>query len=332
MKTIYLPEAGKLQLREATLNLKFAEEYIEDFLLSLYPVFAHLPKELLKAVFDFSRNPESPGAVLLRNFPIDDALPVTPIDGGPAENKTTFISEASALGVAQMIGEPVGYRLEKGGNIVHNICPVPGSVDTQSNEGSREFLRFHNDTNYDADSPQIPCNVNNPDFFLLVCLRQDRNGEAKTAYVDARDRRDICARLTRDEIEILRQPQFSFAVPYSFRKENEIPRLWSVPVPIIKGPAQYPEITIDFGSGTKALQSEFTTLLDKLDRICNDPELVRAVALKPGDLLLINNRKGVHARTSFKPIFDGNDRWLQRVYVRKNLWKLRNEGGFSRIF
>ena len=39
--------------------------------------------------------------------------------------------------------------------------------------------------------------------------------------------------------------------------------------------------------------------------------------------LLINNRKGVHARSSFTARYDGEDRWLQRTYVRRSLWSIR---------
>jgi L-asparagine oxygenase len=267
---------------------------------------------------------------LLKNFPVDEDLPGTPKDGRPADGKKTFLSEACLLGLAQVIGEPIGYRLEKEGTLVHNLCPVPGSAFSQSNESSQAYLRFHNDLVYDADNPHIPYNVNNPDFFLLSCLRQDKNREAETVFIDARD---ICARLTQAEIEVLRQPQFSISIPYSFRKGTGVPNMWSVPIPVIAGPTRYPEITLDFGSGMKALVNEYAFLFEKLEMICNDPEIARSVALEPGQIVLIHNRKGVHGRTSFRPTFDGNDRWLQRVYVRRSMWELRNKDGkFSRIF
>jgi L-asparagine oxygenase len=37
------------------------------------------------------------------------------------------------------------------------------------------------------------------------------------------------------------------------------------------------------------------------------------------DLLVIHNRKCAHARSRFEAGFDGRDRWLQRVYVRRSL-------------
>ena len=316
---IFLPEADKMELRDAVRQIDYSQESVEVFLLSLYPVFARLPRRVLKAIFDFYRLPDSPGVLLLKNFPVDCDLPATPGDGKPPKGKRSFVSEACALGIAQLIGEPYGYSLEKEGQLVHNICPVPLSTYSQSNESSLGDLQFHNDIAYE---------INNPDFLLLACLRQDKNREARTLYSHAAD---ICGRLTREEAGILRQPAFSIALPYSFRKESEIADVtWSAPRRVIRGSSRYPEIRVDFGSGMRGDDDESAGLLDKIERVCH--EVATDVGLESGDILLVNNRKGVHARTGFTPAFDGSDRWLQRVYVRRSLWELRRERGFSRIF
>lgn len=38
---------------------------------------------------------------------------------------------------------------------------------------------------------------------------------------------------------------------------------------------------------------------------------------------MINNRKGLHARSQFTARYDGRDRWLQRTYVRRDHWSIR---------
>ncbi len=67
-------------------------------------------------------------------------------------------------------------------------------------------------------------------------------------------------------------------------------------------------------------------MLSKVVEITNDPSLYTAVALRPGDLLVLDNRRAVHARTAFTPRFDGTDRWLQRVYGFSDLWACRTHG------
>ena len=55
-----------------------------------------------------------------------------------------------------------------------------------------------------------------------------------------------------------------------------------------------------------------------------DPRAKGGVVLTPGDLLMINNRTAVHGRSFFVPRYDGENRWLQRTYLRKDLWTGRD--------
>ena len=46
---------------------------------------------------------------------------------------------------------------------------------------------------------------------------------------------------------------------------------------------------------------------------------IKEIVLKTGDLLVIDNRKTIHGRKPFQARYDGTDRWVQRVLVRKEL-------------
>jgi hypothetical protein len=41
--------------------------------------------------------------------------------------------------------------------------------------------------------------------------------------------------------------------------------------------------------------------------------------IEPGSLLVLDNRRCVHARSVFRAVFDGRDRWLQRAAVVRDL-------------
>jgi L-asparagine oxygenase len=41
--------------------------------------------------------------------------------------------------------------------------------------------------------------------------------------------------------------------------------------------------------------------------------------LETGDLLIIDNNKTIHGRKPFQPRYDGTDRWVQRMLIRKEL-------------
>ncbi|AGL18131.1 TauD/TfdA family dioxygenase [Actinoplanes sp. N902-109] len=281
----------------------------------LHQVFAGLPVEQLRAILDFGRHVDTPGVALVRNLPTDPQLPPTPASGGPAEDKKTFVAEGVLLGLSGLLGEPVGIVSEKAGRLVHDVVPVQQGATTQTNMGSKVFLNFHNDIVHDSIGRY---DVSNPDFLVLSCLRQDPAQEAVTSYADARD---VIAALPSGTVEVLRSPLFQLNAPGNYCRDYAGGEpVWADPMPIISGPAAYPEIAVS-ANGVKALTTTAEDAFEQLQRACR--EVAHQVRLAPGTALLINNRKGLHARSQFRANYDGNDRWLQRTYVRRSLWTLR---------
>lgn len=287
----------------------------------LYKAFSCLPAFALQRILQFGRSPSHPGVMLVEGLPLDANLPDTPTNRESQNGPVAEIAEKTLLGLAQLIGTPVGYLSEKEGNLVHHVVPMPGGEYTQSNRGSRVFLNYHNDSMYD---PSGIFNSHNPDFLLLLCLRSDAEGEAKTMYADARH---ICAMLTEEQIRVLREPRFKMAAPsnYTLLIQNADPsqKIWSRPVPILSGPLQTPEIYMA-ANGVLPLDDEAEQTLQTLRAVCHEVGHRHAVHLTPGQALLINNRKGVHARTEFTAKYDGNDRWLLRANIRTGLWSIRD--------
>ncbi|MEV6195933.1 TauD/TfdA family dioxygenase [Streptomyces sp. NPDC051920] len=278
-------------------------------------VFAGLPTELLQQILDFGRHIDTPGVTLINNLPVDPDLPSTPVDGGPSGVKETFIAEGVLLGLSGLLGEPIGVTTEKAGQLVHDVIPVSGGSRTQTNQGSEVFLNFHSDITHDVIGRY---DVANPDFLVLSCLRADHEGVAGTYYADARD---VSAALAPDVLEVLRSPLFRLNAPGSYTRDAAADaEVLSDPVPLISGTREYPEIVIS-ANGVRALTSGAQAALDRLQDVCG--AVAHGVHLRPGQVLLINNRKGVHARSTFTARYDGLDRWLQRTYVRRNLWDIR---------
>src|SRR5205814_1248723 len=50
-------------------------------------------------------------------------------------------------------------------------------------------------------------------------------------------------------------------------------------------------------------------------------EQLADVVLRPGDLLILDNKRAVHGRRPFVPRYDGTDRWLKRVNLTADLRK-----------
>jgi L-asparagine oxygenase len=330
MHTITLPPRSKAELSDALQGLSSPYDQVEEFLITIYPVFAGLPREILGKLFDFRNNPESYGALLLKDFPVDDELPLTPLDGKRSTDKKTFLTEACALGIAQILGQPIGYHDEKEGELIHALCPVRLEAQATSSESSEVNLGFHTDFNFDKQNPEHPYNTINPDYIVLVCLRRDKKSEAGTLYADARD---ICRHLSPSDLSTMRLPLFQFAASYSFTGKCGSEKIWSVPSPLLKGDDKFPEISIDLLCGVRALDGEGEKVLNRIRAMCELPDVATKVYMKPGDIFLMDNRKGAHGRTAFSAHFDGYDRWLHRVYVRRSLWEMRSSSnGNLRIF
>jgi L-asparagine oxygenase len=288
---------------------------IDRSLAVLHAVFARLPVEQLQQILDFGRHVATPGVALVRNLPVDPSLPPTPVDGLPSRHKRTFVAEGVLLGLSQLLAEPVGFTTEKDGRLVHDVVPVLAGAATQTNQSSHVFLSFHNDTVHD---PAGRYDVPNPDFLVLNCLRQDVAGEAVTYYADARD---IAGSLPPGVAEILRQPLFQLNAPGSYvRDVAGGAEVLSDPVPVLSGPLAAPEVVVS-ANGVIALTPDASQALADLQRACR--QVAHQVLLTPGTALLINNRKGLHARSEFFARHDGHDRWLQRTYLRRSLWTIR---------
>jgi L-asparagine oxygenase len=291
---------------------------IDRVLLAIYRSFAELPDNLLGPIRDFGRYPNLPGAMLLRNLPVDPVLPATPTDGRPSPHKSTFVSECVVLGLSQLIGEPIGYTTEKEGCLVHDVVSVRSGERTQTNQSSTVFLSFHNDTTYD---PTGYYNVSNPDFLVLLALRKSPDERGRTAYVDARWLTD---KLGADVVSTLRRADFLLNAPGTYCRDHaEGADVWSNPVPLIQGPSEAPEISVS-ANGVKPLTAEATAAWRALQEICQEEGIAFRALLEPGDALLIDNRKGLHAREPFTAEYSGSDRWLQRCYVRRSSWILRD--------
>lgn len=289
---------------------------IDRSLAHLHAIFSQLPVGLLQEILEFGRHSDTPGVMLVRNLPTDPELPDTPTDGGPSTRKKTFVAEAVLLGLSQLLGEPVGFTTEKDGRLIHDVVPVSVGARSQTNQSSHVFLNFHNDIVYDEIGRY---DVSNPDFLVLNCLRQDPSKEAVTYYADARD---ITQVLDPGTMRTLRAPLFRLNAPGSYVRDvaNGIDVL-SNPLAVVSGPEDSPEVVIS-ANGVHGLTREAVQALMDLQDGCR--EIAHQVKLEPGSALLINNRKGLHARSQFPARHNGRDRWLQRTYLRRSLWSIRH--------
>jgi len=267
-----------------------------------------LPRRLLRAVHAYRSQAASGDVLLLRGLLPDEEFGSTPagsaapLEGAPAQRAALLL-----LGVMLLIGEPFNFRTLYRGRLVQHVVPVPSMEFTQTSESSSGSLDWHVEDGFSPDR----C-----DYFGLLCLRGDRL--ASTEYACARD-----LDLPADVRRILRLSRFEMAPDSAHQLDNPVPTR----TPVVFGPAHAREICYDAhylrpvrpdcAEDVAALR----TLAGELDRHR------RRHVMERGDLLVLDNRRVVHARTPFAARHDGTDRWLLRTMVCASVPKYRRRGG-----
>ena len=253
-----------------------------------------LPPRLTEAIRAFRHDPGSDGTLTITNLPIAaDRLPPTPNVPDSVERAAT-VAATTAMLLGQQLGEVIAYRDEKHGALVQNVIPVRALATSQSNGGSVP-LELHTENAF---------HPHRPDYVGLLCLRpahQDRVGTQVAAI------RHALPLLDDADVTTLREARFITAAPPSFRSADT-----SSPNPVLLGDAEDPDICVDFHA-TSALDDKAGRALDRLREAL--VEVRTDLVLRPGDMVFVDNRLVVHGRVAFTPRYDGNDRWLHRVFV-----------------
>jgi L-asparagine oxygenase len=254
----------------------------------------HLPPRLLEAIRGFRHDAGVDGRLAVANLPIGaESLPATPNVPDSVERAATVPATIAML-LGLQLGEVIAYRDEKYGAMVQNVVPVPSLAGSQSNGGSVP-LEFHTENAFHPDRPH---------YVGLLCLRPAHEGRVGTQVASVRRALPLIDDASR---AVLHEDRFVTAAPPSFRSAVR-----SAPCPVLTGSADDPDLCVDFHA-TSALDDLAGQALARLREALIE---VRAdLVLRPGDMVFLDNRLVVHGRVGFTPRYDGNDRWLHRVFV-----------------
>lgn len=252
-----------------------------------------LPNSVRLAVAEFSRDPGSDGALLVRGLPIDDDLGPTPDSPESAQREPTVSAAVLSL-IAEYLGHMTSFRSEKGGALVHDVAPVPGKEEAQANFGS-VTLQMHTENAF---------HPNRPDYVMLLCCRPDPEDKAALTFSSIRR---ALSHLTEESLDVLRQERFITHAPPSFEGLDG-----AVRKPILSGAEDDPDLCVDFWSTEPADDGAKMAMRELGDALGQHTKEHR---FQTGDLVVVDNRLVVHGRSAFRPRYDGTDRWLQRSFV-----------------
>tara|TARA_A100001015_G_scaffold62188_1_gene68583 strand:- start:384 stop:1319 length:936 start_codon:yes stop_codon:yes gene_type:complete len=272
---------------------------IEIFLKEAKEAAHELPESLKEILYEFKHSEYA--ALLLKNLYIDRGIE-TPSSNMHHIGETTLLGKVQAI-INCYIGEMVSYEAEGDGRLFQDMVPNETMQDSQTSLSSKAELELHTEQAFSELRP---------DYLSLACLKGA--SDAKTYLLDIYDLMDS---LDIEDICLLKQSLWNIGVDLSFKMNGCSDHIRG-PIPIISVLDQSLQLNFDQDLMI-GLNEEAKLLSEKIIRIYYEQR--KHIVLKPGNLLIINNHKAVHGRSIFTPNFDGNDRFIIRSFIMKNLDK-----------
>lgn len=298
-----LKKLEKEKLLKLCEKVNSSPKNIEIFLKEAKEAAHELPESLKEILYEFKHSEYA--ALLLKNLYIDRGIE-TPSSNMHHIGETTLLGKVQAI-INCYIGEMVSYEAEGDGRLFQDMVPNETMQDSQTSLSSKAELELHTEQAFSELRP---------DYLSLACLKGDKN--AKTYLLDIYDLMDS---LDIEDICLLKQSLWNIGVDLSF-KMNGCSEHIRGPIPIISVLDQSLQLNFDQDLMI-GLNEEAKLLTEKIIQIYYERR--KHIVLKPGNLLIINNRKAVHGRSSFTPYFDRNDRFIIRSFIMKNLDKTRGK-------
>ena len=329
-------ESIRLLVRDVAAEYQNAENM--DFLDNAY-LYAHeLPRRVRSFLNDFRLKEPSSGFCIISGYPVNiSAIGATPTHWKwRADVRKSLHEQILMVLCGSLLGDLLGWATQQDGYLIHDVLPIKGNENEQIGTGSEQTLLWHTE---DAFHPY------RADYIGLFCLRNPDRVATTIGTVDV-------GKLEASHLDILFQPRFTIQPDHSHNEKNESDlrklerpdsdhALIDAAYEKIKMmSANPPKISVLFGSRDDPYLRVDPYFMDPLD---DDPEAKQALealvklidvslidlVLQQGDFCLIDNYKAVHGRKPFKARYDGNDRWIKRISMTRDLRKSRQSRASS---
>ncbi|MCL5424481.1 MAG: TauD/TfdA family dioxygenase [Gammaproteobacteria bacterium] len=245
--------------------------------------------------------------IIYRNISKISNLPPTPADDiSPDEEKWRYYASVF-LGILNLHNlKAAAFKDEMDGRLFHMVMPARNSG--KSFHRSTKELKYHTEVvngYFHEENPKKGAPIS-PEFFGLMCLRNPDNIPTKVLPV-----KKILNKMDTKKIHALTKPEFSAFSQSSFDAMIETKK---VPV-LVK--CENGKLGIRYSSSKlRGITTEAEKALHSFKELMSNNYLDTHLNLSPGDLAIINNRFCLHGRGEIfgTQKFDGNDRWMLRVY------------------
>lgn len=260
---------------------------------------------------------EETDVAVLSGLPLSDDLGPTPIGWDMARKTGVGRREEVVLMLCSaVLGEPFAWGNQQDGRIVHDVCPTPGMERSETSGSSTAPLSLHTEDAFH----QCRC-----DYVALYCLRNpDRVG---TTVVRA-GQLGLPAGLA----EILSGKRFHHSPDQSHIGPHGHSSGASDLDAVLFGPAGSPYLRIDFDDTSAADEDDAAAREAIADLYEHMRGALDRIVLEPGDAIFLDNYRVVHGREPFQARYDGEDRWLKRINLIRDIRRVyMTTGARSRV-
>ena len=238
--------------------------------------------------------------IFIENLPIDHNLINTPLDDCYCPNKERTTEKVLLTLTTALEIPPYINMDEKGNSVIQNIVPIKGKEFELSGASSLVTFNWHTENVHEA-SPA--------DYFILSALRGDKNAFTSIMLVQ-----DIVKAIPKSMIKELLKTSFIMRTGPTYIKEINFMR----PILSMDEKGNY---DMHYNSDINRcipINSFGENLYMHLQHYIKEKVPSYAVSLRPGEALIINNKKALHKRDAFEVSTSVEERrWLQVVYLKK---------------
>lgn len=292
-------ERSEVLLAMSKVDREYGEEDFHKFFYDCSRASGSLPVRLGRVLFDF-RMGSADGVLLIKNLLIPSELPPTPSKKEKTWNPTALAARKMMCIALSQIGHIYNFAEKKYFDYIDDVFPIYKDRDEQLGS-NRAFLEWHVEDGFHPAKA---------DLASLFCLRGDNSVQT---YICKAKNLALRPEM-RDE---LMKENFLIKVDPTFKSAKDQPSQFRCSV---LSAGNDPEIVYD-PAYMQGATRESQIALEHV-RECIE-SAYEAITLESGDLLIFDNRRVLHARSSYQPAYDGTDRWLLRGLLLESYWKTR---------
>lgn len=238
---------------------------------------------------EFAAHGNSVGAISISGLAI-------PFDLDRADTARLSAYHDHVLGwIAARLGFPYGYATQANGELITNLIPRKEEAAEQVGVGAVDGLTWHTE---DAHFEH------NCDLIVLLAVRGDAAAATLVSQVDA-------SLLRSSTLDTLQEPDFTIS------SDDASTGFYSARHAVLRpdtSTASRFRLRYD-PMFTQVPSEHHTAALHDLTGWINAS--YHSFTLGDGDILVIDNRTSVHARSKFTPRYDDTDRWIKRIRVHR---------------